>query len=85
MKAWRNGATSRPRRKPSGSSCFVVEIRADRDLEPAFASMVERKAGALLIGAGPFLTGRQRQLAALALRHQLPAARSCASSSRPAA
>ena len=37
--------------------------------------MVERKAGALLIGAGPFFTARQRQLAALALRHQLPAAR----------
>ena len=30
--------------------------------------MVERKAAALLIGSGPFLTGRQRQLAALALR-----------------
>ena len=53
---------------------FVIEITADRDLEPAFASLVERKAGALLIGAGPFLTARQRQLAALALRHNLPMA-----------
>ena len=53
---------------------FVIEITADRDLEPAFASMVERKAGALLIGATPFLTARQRQLAALALRHNLPMA-----------
>ena len=40
--------------------------------------MVERKAGALLIGSGPFFTGRQRQLVALALRHQLPAPASCA-------
>ena len=38
--------------------------------------MVERKVGALLIGSGPFFTARQRQLAALALRHHLPAARS---------
>ena len=61
--------------KAVGQQLFVIEITADRDLGPAFASMVERKAGALLIGSGPFLTGRQRQLAALALRHQLPAAR----------
>ena len=62
--------------KAVAQQLFVIEISADRDLEPAFAAMVERKAGALLIGSGPFLTGRQRQLAALALRHQLPAARS---------
>ena len=62
--------------KAVGQQLFVIETTADRELEPAFASMVERKAGALLIGAGPFLTARQRQLAALALRHQLPAARS---------
>ena len=60
--------------KAVGQQLFVIEITADRDLEPAFASMVERKAGALLIGTGPFLTARQRQLAALALRHNLPMA-----------
>ena len=60
--------------KAVGQQLFVIEITADRDLEPAFAAMVERKAGALLIGTGPFLTARQRQLAALALRHQLPMA-----------
>ena len=43
--------------KAVGQQLFVIEITADRDLEPAFASMVERKAGALLIGSGPFLTG----------------------------
>ena len=62
--------------KAVGQQLFVVETSADRDLEPAFVAMVERKAGALLIGSGPFLTARQRQLAALALRHQLPAVRS---------
>jgi putative ABC transport system substrate-binding protein len=62
--------------KAVGQQLFVLETTSDRDLEPAFASMVERKAGALLIGVGPFLTARQRQLAALALRHKLPTARS---------
>jgi putative ABC transport system substrate-binding protein len=53
---------------------FVVEINEDRELEPAFASMVEQNAGALLIGAGPYFAARYRLLAALALRHRLPAA-----------
>jgi putative ABC transport system substrate-binding protein len=61
--------------KVAGQQLFVVELTADRDIEPAFASMVERKVGALLIGVGGFLTSRQRQMAALALRHSLPAAR----------
>jgi ABC-type uncharacterized transport system substrate-binding protein len=56
-----------------GQRLFVVEIGADRDLEPAFASAVEQKAGALFIGAGAYFGGRQRLLAALALRHRLPA------------
>ena len=37
--------------------------------------MVARGAGALLIGAGAFITSRQERLAALALRHRLPAVR----------
>ena len=61
--------------KAVGQQLLVIEATADRDLEPAFASMIERKAGALLIGSGAFLTARQRQLAALALRHKLPTAR----------
>jgi putative ABC transport system substrate-binding protein len=62
--------------KTVGQQLFVIEVTAERDLETAFASMVERKVGALFIGSGPFLTARQRQLAALALRHGLPASRS---------
>jgi putative ABC transport system substrate-binding protein len=58
--------------KAVGQQLFVIETSTDRDLEPAFAALVERKAGALLIGVGTFLTARQRQLAALALRHRLP-------------
>ena len=35
--------------------------------------MRETRAGALLIGSGPFFIARRRQLAALALRHGIPA------------
>jgi putative ABC transport system substrate-binding protein len=56
-----------------GQQLFVVEIREDRELEPAFASMVEQKAGALFVGAGAYFAARYRLLAALALRHRLPA------------
>ena len=54
----------------------IFEVTTDRELESAFTSLVERGAGALLIGVGPFLTGRHPQLAALALRNKLPAGRS---------
>jgi len=54
----------------------IFDVTTDRELESAFTSLVERGAGALLIGVGPFLTGRHSQLAALALRNKLPAGRS---------
>jgi putative ABC transport system substrate-binding protein len=57
-----------------GQPLFVVEIRTDRDLEPAFAAIVEQKVGALFIGAGAYFAGRQRLLASLAIRHGVPAA-----------
>jgi ABC-type uncharacterized transport system substrate-binding protein len=56
-----------------GQQLAVFGVSTDRELEAAFESMVERGAGALMIGAGAFFTSRQERLAALALRHRLPA------------
>jgi putative ABC transport system substrate-binding protein len=56
-----------------GQRLVVFPVSSDRELEPAFESMAERSAGALLIGVGAFITSRQERLAALALRHRLPA------------
>jgi putative ABC transport system substrate-binding protein len=61
--------------KAAGQQLYIVEVRSDAELEQAFAAMAERKVGAVLIGAGAFFTARHRTLAALALRHRLPAAR----------
>ena len=56
-----------------GQQLIVVDIRNDRDIETAFATIVQRAAGGLLVGAGTFLTSKRDRLAALAARHALPA------------
>jgi putative ABC transport system substrate-binding protein len=62
--------------KTAGQRLVMLEIKSDRDLEPAVASAAEKKAGALLVGAGPYFSARIRLLSALALRHKLPASQS---------
>ena len=56
-----------------GQRLVIFEVGTDQEVESAFASMVEQKAGALLVGSGAFFTARRQRLAALALRHKLPA------------
>jgi putative tryptophan/tyrosine transport system substrate-binding protein len=51
----------------------VVNARTDSDLEPAFASFSQRRAGAVLVSDSNFFNRRTEQLAALAARHALPA------------
>jgi putative tryptophan/tyrosine transport system substrate-binding protein len=43
-----------------------------RDIDPAFASMAEKRVDALLIGADPLFGNRRVQLAILAARHGVP-------------
>jgi putative ABC transport system substrate-binding protein len=50
----------------------VLRASADRDLDAAFARLVERRAAALLIGNDSFFISRRDQLVALAARHALP-------------
>jgi putative ABC transport system substrate-binding protein len=56
-----------------GRQIVVVEARSDRDFEPAFATFVERQAGALVIGASSLFDSNRDQLVALAARHKMPA------------
>jgi putative ABC transport system substrate-binding protein len=56
-----------------GQQLVVFEATSGRDIEAAFATFVQRGAGGLLVGTGPFLTSNRDQIVALAARHDAPA------------
>jgi putative ABC transport system substrate-binding protein len=56
-----------------GQQLVILDVSNDRDIETAFATLINRGAGALLIGSGTFLTSNAERLVALAARHGLPA------------
>ena len=55
-----------------GQQLIVLEVSSDRDIETAFATLVQRGAGALLVGSGAFLFSNRERLVALVARHALP-------------
>jgi putative tryptophan/tyrosine transport system substrate-binding protein len=55
-----------------GQQLIVLDVSTDPEIENAFATLVQRGAGAALIGSGPFLTSHRQQLVALAARSRLP-------------
>jgi putative ABC transport system substrate-binding protein len=55
-----------------GLSVEVVRASNSREIEEAFATMVQKRSHALVIAPDPFLTARRVQLATLAVRHLLP-------------
>ena len=57
-----------------GQQLIILDVSNARDIETAFSTFVQRGAGALLVGSGPFLTSHRAQLVALAARDVLPAA-----------
>jgi putative ABC transport system substrate-binding protein len=50
----------------------VLKASSESEIDTAFASLVQLHAGALVVGADPFLTSRREQLVALASRHAVP-------------
>ena len=56
-----------------GQQLIILDVSSDRDIETAFATFVQRGAGALLVGSGAFLNSNRERLVALAARHALPA------------
>ena len=55
-----------------GLELHVLNASTERDLDEAFAKLIQLRAGGLVIGPDPFFTSRSEQLAALALRHAVP-------------
>jgi putative tryptophan/tyrosine transport system substrate-binding protein len=50
----------------------ILEASTEGDLDKAFSTLVQRRAGGLVISADTFFSGQSAQLAALALRHAVP-------------
>jgi putative ABC transport system substrate-binding protein len=56
-----------------GLELKVLHAHSDEEIDRAFASLPEMKAGALVIGTDPFFTSRAAQLGVLSLRLAMPA------------
>jgi putative tryptophan/tyrosine transport system substrate-binding protein len=51
----------------------VLQASTERDLESVFSNLADLRAGGLVINADTFFSGKSAKLAALALRHAVPA------------
>jgi putative ABC transport system substrate-binding protein len=56
-----------------GRQLLALNAQSVREIDAAFATIIQSRAGALLVGSSIFLNNRRRQLAALAARHGVPA------------
>ena len=56
-----------------GVQLVVVRANAESDFNAAFSTVVQQRAGALLVCASPYFNTRREQLVILAARHALPA------------
>jgi ABC-type uncharacterized transport system substrate-binding protein len=56
-----------------GLEFHVLHASSEREIDTAFATLVQLRAGALVIGADALFNSRSEQLAALTIRHRVPA------------
>jgi ABC-type uncharacterized transport system substrate-binding protein len=59
--------------RATGQQMRILRASADGELDAAFATIVEARIQALIIGADPFFSSRRDQLTVLATRHRVPA------------
>jgi putative ABC transport system substrate-binding protein len=55
-----------------GLQLHVLNASNDGDFDTAFATLLELRAGALIVGSDPFLSSRRDKLVALVARHAVP-------------
>jgi putative ABC transport system substrate-binding protein len=56
-----------------GVRLHVLQASTERDFDTVFTTLVQLRAGALVIGNDPFFFSRSEQLGALTFRHRIPA------------
>jgi putative tryptophan/tyrosine transport system substrate-binding protein len=55
-----------------GLELHIVHASTERDIDTAFATLHQLRAGGLVVGTDPFFVSRSKQLAAFALRYAVP-------------
>jgi putative ABC transport system substrate-binding protein len=58
--------------RAKGVELAVLKASTESEIDSAFVSLIQRQAGALVVGNDAFFFSRREQLAALALRHVVP-------------
>jgi putative ABC transport system substrate-binding protein len=59
--------------RPLSLQLHILNARTEREIDTAFATLVQEGAGALLVSADGFFLSRRDQIVALAARHAVPA------------
>jgi putative ABC transport system substrate-binding protein len=59
--------------RAKGVQLHILNASTESEIDAAFASLVQRQAGALVVSADPFFFYRREQIVALAARHAVPA------------
>ncbi len=59
--------------RTKGVQLQILKAGTESEIDAAFATLVELKAGALIVGSDPFFVSRREQLVALASRYAVPA------------
>jgi putative ABC transport system substrate-binding protein len=56
-----------------GQQLVIFDVNSEHEIDAAFATLVQRGAGALLVGTGGFLNSKRERIVALENRYRLPA------------
>jgi putative tryptophan/tyrosine transport system substrate-binding protein len=59
--------------RSAGRQTLILKATNEHEINEAFTSIVQAKAGAILVGAGPIFLGKRREIIALATQNKLPA------------
>jgi putative ABC transport system substrate-binding protein len=59
--------------RPNGVQLLILKASTESEIDAAFAALVQRQAGALVVSSDAFFYSRREQLVALAARHAVPA------------
>jgi len=59
--------------RASGQKIIMFAVRSEQEIETTYSAIARSGAGALLVGAGPFLSSRRSQIVGLAALHAIPA------------